>query len=166
MPFAQYLQEAVLSPLGMSATELRGSPAHAMWSSCADLAAFARELIAPTLITRESAATATTPAFAELAGVIPGLGKYDPCPWGLGFEVRGDKSPHWTGRHNSPSTFGHFGGAGTFLWVDRGAASQPTTARAVGCVALTDRPFDEWAADALALWPAFSDRVLAEVAAG
>jgi hypothetical protein len=39
-------------------------------------------------------------------------------PLGIGVEVRGDKAPHWTGRANSPGTFGHFGGAGTMMWVD------------------------------------------------
>jgi hypothetical protein len=33
----------------------------------------------------------------------------------------------------------------------------------VALVALTDRRFDEWSADALRLWPELSDAVLAEV---
>ena len=160
MSFDEYLRAAVLTPLAMTSTELRGSAAHGIWSTARDMTAFVRELIAPTLITSDSAQLATTPAFPDLAGIIPGLGRYDPCPWGLGFEVRGGKSPHWTGTRNSPGTFGHFGGSGTFLWVDRGAAG----GRAVGCVALTDRPFDEWQADALRSWPELSDAVLAEAA--
>ena len=71
-------------------------------------------------------------------------------------EVRGAKSPHWTGTRNSPSTFGHFGGAGTVLWVDPGAA--------VACVALTDRPFDDWADEARRVWPELADAVIDEVA--
>jgi CubicO group peptidase (beta-lactamase class C family) len=161
MPFEQYLREAVLEPLSMSATELRGSPAHAMWSTGRDMTAFVVELMSPTLLTPDSARLATTPAFAQLAGVVPGLGRYAPCPWGLTFEVRGDKTPHWTGTRNSRGTFGHFGGAGTFLWVDRG----PAGGRPVGCVTLTDRPFDEWAAEALRLWPQLSDAVIAEATA-
>jgi CubicO group peptidase (beta-lactamase class C family) len=160
MPVAQYIDAAVSAPLGMRSTEVRGSPAHAVWSTCADLTAFARELITPTLITRESAHRATTTHFAELAGIVPGLGRYDPCPWGLGFEVRGTKSPHWTGRSNTPATFGHFGGAGTILWVDPSTRAGP-----VACIALTDRPFDDWSADALTLWPAFGDAVLAAAVA-
>jgi hypothetical protein len=107
-----------------------------------------------------SAATASevaTVQFPELNGVIPGLGRYSPCPWGLGFEIRGNKQPHWTGTTNSPSTFGHFGGAGTVLWVD--------PAVGVACLALTDRAFDEWADQALSMWPTFSDAVLAEASA-
>jgi len=161
MSFDDYLRAALFEPLGMSSTEMRGSPAYAIWSTARDLTAYLRELIAPTLISADSARCATTTAFPDLAGVVPELGRFDPCPWGLGFEVRGHKSPHWTGTRNSPETFGHFGGAGTFLWVDSGAAGGP----AVGCVALTDRSFDEWSAHALRAWPAFSDAVIAEVAA-
>ena len=49
---------------------------------------------------------------------MPGVGSFDPCPWGLGVEIHGAKHPHWMGRANSPETFGHFGGAGTMMWVD------------------------------------------------
>jgi CubicO group peptidase (beta-lactamase class C family) len=95
--------------------------------------------------------------FPDLNGIIPGVGRYTPCPWGLGFEIRGTKQPHWTGTTNSTSTFGHFGGAGTFIWVD--------PAQGVACLVLTNRPFDKWADEALHLWPSFSDAVLAEASA-
>jgi CubicO group peptidase (beta-lactamase class C family) len=161
MTFDEYFRAALLEPLGMASTAMRGSPAYAIWSTARDITAYVAELISPTLISADSARCATTVAFPELAGVVPDLGRFDPCPWGLGFEVRGHKQPHWTGTSNSPETFGHFGGSGTFLWVDWGFAGGP----AVGCVALTDRPFDEWAAHALQAWPALSDAVIAEVAA-
>lgn len=155
--FDRYLDEAVLHPLGMSSTTLNGSPAHRMWSTAADLARFVAEIRSPTLISVPTAATATTTHFPELNGIIPGIGRFAPCPWGLGFEVRGYKQPHWTGTTNSPTTFGHFGGAGTFMWVD--------PAVGVACLALTDRAFDAWADEALRKWPAFSDAVLAEASA-
>ena len=158
MPFADYIREAVTEPLGMSATELRGSPAHGIWSTSADMVRFLLETITPSLISAATAAEACQPVFADLPGIVPGVGRYDRCSWGLGFELKGDKNPHWTGTRNSPETFGHFGGAGTFVWVDLGAAHD----RAVACVALTNRPFDEWAPEALQLWPALSDAVLAE----
>ena len=94
---------------------------HIPWDAVddyADLAAFAAELLAPTLVAPATLAEATAEQFPGLAGVVPGLGSFDPNPWGLGFEIRGDKSPHWTATSGSPRTFGHFGGAGTFLWVD------------------------------------------------
>jgi CubicO group peptidase (beta-lactamase class C family) len=151
---ADYLTEAVLQPLGMQSTELRGSPAHAMWGTVDDLIRFAKEIISPTLLSPATVHDATSPQFPDLAGVVPGLGAFRPCPWGLGPEIRGDKHPHWTGGNNSPATFGHFGGAGTMMWID------PVNETAV--IALTDRKFDEWADEALRLWPELSDAVLAD----
>lgn len=154
--FEAYLDEAVLRPLAMTATKLNGSPAHRMWSTAADLTRFVLEVRTPTLISAATAADATAVHFPSLNGVVPGIGRFAPCPWGLGFEVRGTKQPHWTGTTNSPKTFGHFGGAGTFLWVD--------PAVGVACLCLTDRPFDDWADEALRAWPLLSDAVLAEAA--
>lgn len=151
IPFADYVREAVLHPLGMTATDPAG-PAAGMSSSIADLARFVSELFNPTLLDPSTVATATAPVLPLLDGVLPGYGTQRPNPWGLGFEIRGDKSPHWTGTQNSPETFGHFGQAGTFMWVDRPSG--------VGVVALTDRNFGQWAIDA---WPPFSDSVLQEL---
>lgn len=149
MPFEEYLRLGVLEPLGMAHTELRGSPAHAVRSTVSDMLAFCRELLRPTLVSPATLADATRPQFPELAGVLPDLGRFDPNPWGLTFEIRDAKEPHWTGRGNSPATFGHFGGSGSFLWVDPEAQ--------LATVALTDRPFGPWALEA---WPALSDAVL------
>ena len=156
--FGTYLAEAVLDPLGMSRTELRGSPAHAMWSTLDDMVRFVDELRSPRLLATETWADATSPQLPELAGMVPGVGRFDPCPWGLGVEIKGTKAPHWTGRANSPSTFGHFGGAGTMMWVDPLVST--------GVVALTDRAFDDWSDEALRRWPELSDAVLAEVRTG
>ena len=156
MPFEEYLRMGVLEPLGMARTELRGSPAHAVWSTAGDLLAFSRELLRPTLISSETLAEATRPQFPDLAGVLPDVGRFDPNPWGLTFEIRDGKRPHWTGTRNSPATFGHFGGSGAFLWVD------PQARRSgVAAAVLTDRAFGPWALEA---WPAFSDEVLARFA--
>jgi len=154
MPFEAYQRLAVFEPLGMSSSELRGSPAHQIHSSTADVARFLGEVLTPRLLAPETAACATSIQYPDLAGIVPGVGTYDPCPWGLGLEIKGDKDHHWMGRANSPATVGHFGGAGTMMWVDLDAR--------VGAVALTDRAFDEWAIEALRLWPEFSDAVLAE----
>jgi CubicO group peptidase (beta-lactamase class C family) len=156
MSFGEYLRDAVLQPLEMTATSLRGSPAHGMWSTSTDLVRFVEEVREPRLVSAPTAQMARTPQFPDLSGVLPGVGRFTPNPWGLGFEIRGGKQPHWTGTINSPATFGHFGGAGTFLWVD--------PAVGVACIALTDRPFDEWSSEALRLWPQLSDAVITEVA--
>jgi CubicO group peptidase (beta-lactamase class C family) len=152
MPFADYLVAGVLEPLGMQA-ELRGSAAADLYGSLDDLLCFAQELQRPTLVAAETLEEATTVQFAGLAGVLPDFGRFDPLDWGLGFELRDAKDPHWTGAHNSPRTFGHFGGSGTFLWVD------PDAGVALG--ALTDHEFGEWAKEA---WPQLSDAVLLEEA--
>jgi CubicO group peptidase (beta-lactamase class C family) len=155
MPFNQYLHEAVFAPLGMHGSSLRSSAAYAVYSCVADLVRFIAELREPRLVSTESAEAFRTCQFPELGGTVPGVGRFDPCPWGLGAELRGNKQPHWTGTRNSPDTYGHFGGAGTLLWVDPGVN--------IAAVALTDRPFDEWAAEALTLWPAFADEIVAQV---
>ena len=151
MPFTEYLSEAVFVPLGMHA-ELRGSAGSHVYGSLDDLVWLARELLRPTLIARETLDEATTVAFPGLGGVLPGVGRFDPLDWGLGFELKDDKPEHWTGSLASARTFGHFGGSGTFLWVD------PEQELALAC--LTDREFGGWA---LAAWPALSDAVLEEV---
>jgi CubicO group peptidase (beta-lactamase class C family) len=157
MTFTEYLTEAVLRPLDMSATVLAGSAAHGVLSTAGNLARFVGELRCPQLISAHTATMATNTHFPDLSGVVPGIGRFSPCPWGLGCEIRGTKQPHWTGTRNSPATFGHFGGAGTFMWVD--------PAVGVACLALTDRRFEAWADEALRLWPMFSDAVLAEAGA-
>jgi CubicO group peptidase (beta-lactamase class C family) len=152
MPFAEYLRAAVLGPLEMRAS-LRGSAASELYGTLDDLMRFARELQSPTLVAPETFAEATSVQFPGLGGVLPGFGRWDPNDWGLGFELRNAKARHWTGTHNSPRTFGHFGGSGTFLWVDPEAG--------LACALLTDRAFDDWALEA---WPRLSDAVLAEAA--
>ena len=153
--FSALLEERVLAPLGMLTTTCIGSPAHGARGPVSDLVRLARELLRPRHFPPEHLVAARTVEFRGIAGVLPGFGRQDPNDWGLGFEVRGAKHPHWTSPLNSPETFGHFGQAGAFLWVD------PVTRIAV--VAGTDTPFGPWAATA---WPRFSTRVLRELAPG
>ena len=148
IPFADYLRAAVFEPLEMAA-ELRGSAGADVHGTLGDATRLARELLRPTLLAPETFAEATSVQFPGLGGVLPGIGRWDPNDWGLGFELKDAKNPHWTGTRNSPRTFGHFGGAGTFLWVDPEVD--------LACVALSDREFDDWALEA---WPRLSDAVL------
>jgi CubicO group peptidase (beta-lactamase class C family) len=147
--FEAVLRDWVLLPLGMDATRLLERPSHGLHGPIGDLAALAAELFSPTLVAPESIAAATNVAFPGLAGVLPGVGKFDPCDWGLGPEIHDGKIPHWMGARNTPQAFGHFGGAGTFVWIDPGVD--------LALVVLTDREFGPWA---LGAWPALSDAVL------
>ena len=151
---ADYVQEAVCLPLGMTATVVHGSPAHSGVSTVTDLLHLARELLHPgSVIAHQTLAEAITPQLPDLAGVLPGFGRQDPNPWGLGFELHGRKSPHWMPDEASPRAFGHFGQSGAFLWVDPDAG--------VACAALVDEAFGDWARTA---WPALGAAVLARAA--
>ena len=156
MPFADYLREAVLEPLGMARSELRGL-------ACGRAVGAARRPAPP----RPRAAGADDRragdarrgdevAFPGLDGVLPDFGRMTPNDWGLGFEIRDAKPGHWMGDAVSPRAFGHFGGSGTFLWVD------PELGAALGV--LTDLEFGEWAKEALAA--AVGRGAVAELTAG
>jgi CubicO group peptidase (beta-lactamase class C family) len=151
MAFASYLQSGVITPLALATTTLTGSPAGGASGSLDDLLALGRELLRPQLIAQETMSKATQVQFPGLSGVLPGFGRQRPNDWGLGFELRDSKSPHWTGATNSKASFGHFGQSGSMLWVDPVAG--------LACAALADQDFGPWAAEA---WPRLSDAVLAE----
>jgi CubicO group peptidase (beta-lactamase class C family) len=155
--FGQYLTEAVCEPLDMTDTSLDGGASAAgfgMTSTVSDLSAFAGDLLRPSTVSQQMHDHAVEVQFPGLAGVLPGFGTQRPNDWGLGFEIRDGKSPHWTGSGNSGRTFGHFGQSGTFLWVDPQAD--------LAMVVLTDRNFGDWAYE---LWPSLSDEVLREFGA-
>ncbi len=147
--FATYMHEAICEPLGMASTTLRGSPAKDGWSNINDLVSFVSELRRPHLISRDTYIRAVTPAFPELAGMVPGFGKSDPSLWGLGPEIKGLKDPHWTAPDGATSTFGHFGSAGTFVWIDPVAN--------VAVALLSNTPFDDWGPQ---YWAPFNQHVL------
>jgi CubicO group peptidase (beta-lactamase class C family) len=149
MPFADYLHEAVLAPLGMGATDLPGSPSHSLHSTVNDLARFAAELQNPTLLSAQTVGLMRAVHFPGLVGVQPGVGRFDPLDWGLTFDRNFGRPKHWAGTSPSPAAFGHFGGAGTFLWVDPVAG--------VAAIVLGDRDFGPWA---LEVWPGFCTAVL------
>jgi CubicO group peptidase (beta-lactamase class C family) len=150
MPFPQYVREAVCAPLGIG-LDAEGDPAAGMHGSLDDVLAFARELLVPRLIAGETRDEMVSVQFPGLAGVLPEHGRFDPLDWGLGVQLN-TRPPTWMGTRTSARTFGHFGGTGTFLWVDPEAG--------VVCAALTTRNFGDWAKEA---WPRFADAVLAEL---
>jgi CubicO group peptidase (beta-lactamase class C family) len=143
MPFADYFEHVWGFPLA-------GSPAYGVEATLAELRTVARELLTPSRLSRRLLDEAASVQFPGLDGVLPGFGRMEPNDWGLGFELRDAKRPHWTGSDNSARTLGHFGRSGTFLWVD------PERGLALGC--LTDLAFGDWSRDA---WPRLADAVLA-----
>ncbi|WP_280827944.1 serine hydrolase domain-containing protein [Mycobacterium sp. OTB74] len=155
--FGDYLNDAVFEPLQMASSVLIGGAEAAGYggeSTVDDLARFAGELLRPSLVSAQMHEEATSVQFPGLDGVLPGFGRQRPNDWGLGFEIRNGKIPHWTATDNSPRTFGHFGQSGTFIWVDPAAD--------LALVVLTDRDFGEWTHQ---LWPHLSEAVLAEFSA-
>jgi CubicO group peptidase (beta-lactamase class C family) len=151
MPFASYVQAAVCNPLGLG-LDPSGDPGSGMHASLRDVLAIGAELLSPRLVADETHDEMVAVQFPGLPGVLPDHGRFDPLDWGLGVQLN-TRPPSWMGARASPRAFGHFGGSGTFLWVDPDAR--------VACAALTTREFGEWAKEA---WPRFSDAVLDELA--
>lgn len=154
--FPTWLASSVLEPLGMGSTRMaerlgvKDDPAAGVWTTLADLVKLARCLLdrgAP-VVSSELFAEATSVQFPGLAGLVPGVGRFDPNDWGLGFELHDGKRPHWMGERRSPASFGHFGASGCFLWVDPDAG--------LAAAGVSDRPFDDgrWG---MTTWPAWSD---------
>jgi CubicO group peptidase (beta-lactamase class C family) len=150
MPFADYVRLAVCKPLELE-LDPAGDPGSGMHASLQDVLAIGSELLRPRLVAEETRDEMVAVQFPGLSGVLPDHGRFDPLDWGLGVQ-RNTSPPSWMGSRTSPEAFGHFGGSGTFLWVDPAAA--------VVCAALTTREFGEWAKDA---WPRLSDAVLEEL---
>jgi CubicO group peptidase (beta-lactamase class C family) len=151
MPFAEYVRAAVCAPLGLG-LDPSGDPGSGMHAALEDVLSLAGELLSPTILAGETLAEMTSVQFPGLRGVLPDHGRFEPLDWGLGVQLN-TRPPSWMGTKTSERAFGHFGGSGTFVWVD--------PERAVACAALTDREFGDWAKTA---WPTFSDAVLDESA--
>ena len=144
--WTEWLTERVVGPLGLTTTVMSGRPSSGLAGSTSDLARLAGEWLIPRLVSPARDRLVTTPYGASLSGVVPGFGRFDPCPWGLGPEIHGTKD-HWM-RSWAPTAFGHFGQSGALLLVDRDAG------RAL--VATSSVAFGPWARE---LWPDWSARM-------
>jgi CubicO group peptidase (beta-lactamase class C family) len=89
-------------------------------------AAGGRALLAP-----ETVEEMLSPQFGPLPGGVGGVGEWPNLCWGLGFDVRGRREPHWAGPSLSERTASHFGASGTLAWLD--------PERGLGLVALANR---------------------------
>jgi CubicO group peptidase (beta-lactamase class C family) len=150
MPFAEYVRAAVCEPLEIG-LDPGSDPAAGMRASLGDVLAIGRELLTPRLVAGETWREMTSVQFPGLSGVLPDWGRSTPLDWGLGVQIN-TPEPSWMGARVSRDTFGHFGGSGTFLWVDPEAR--------IACAALAEREFGDWAKEA---WPRLSDAVVAEL---
>ena len=150
MAVGEWIEITVLEPLGMSSVEVPGSPARSGVGTVMDMSILAREYARPTLLRPEIARLACTPHLPDLPGILPGYGPQRPNPFGLGMEIRGEKTPHWSGKNNSPATFGHFGRFGSLLWVDPQADRQ-----------LAFLGAQHFGPEHVAIWPDLCDEALA-----
>ncbi|MGH2562229.1 MAG: serine hydrolase domain-containing protein, partial [Thermomicrobiales bacterium] len=98
-----------------------GIPWGGLYGSVRDVVRFAGSFLpggSPFL----SAASVRAMTSDQVRGVPGGVGslklRWPRAYWGLGWEVKGTKTRHWTGELTSPKTFCHFGAAGTLVWSD------------------------------------------------
>ncbi|WP_237738670.1 serine hydrolase domain-containing protein [Brachybacterium muris] len=153
--FPDWMEQTVVAGLELPDLDVEGSPAAGYRGSIRDLLAVGRELLTPTLIPEPLWREATTVQFPDLSGILPGYGRQKHNDWGLGFEIRDHKEPHWTGNGSSPETFGHFGQSGSFLWVD--------PPRGLSAAFLGEEPFGSVHQEN---WPALTDAILTRAEQG
>lgn len=137
---ANWLDMRVFRPFGMNDTRLEGRASSGVVGSTQDLVRLGVAWLRLDGLSRETRNRLITPFLADLVGIVPGFGRFTPCPWGLGPEVRGQKR-HWMGDW-SEASFGHFGQSGAMMLLD--ADEQ------IGVVATSTEPFGPWAHE---LWP-------------
>jgi CubicO group peptidase (beta-lactamase class C family) len=83
------------------------------------------------LLVPETVDELLAPQFGPLPGGVGGVGEWPDLCWGLGFDVRGRREPHWAGAALSERAASHFGASGTLAWLD--------PERGLGLVALANR---------------------------
>ncbi|MDQ4213388.1 serine hydrolase domain-containing protein [Microbacterium capsulatum] len=150
MDFADWMLREVTLPLGMERTDVTGRPSAGASASIEDLLLFGREVLRPTLIPVALRDRALTVSHPGLRGLVPGYGSYADNQWGLGFELKGVKSPHWLSDAFPPETAGQFGALGSFLFIDR--------SRDLAAAFLSGVPFGE---EHKRIWPPLTDEIVA-----
>jgi CubicO group peptidase (beta-lactamase class C family) len=138
-----WLDARVFRPLGMASTTLRGRPAADVIGSTNDLFTLGAAWLRPDVVSRPTRDKIIAPHLAGLDGVVPGFGRFAPCPWGLGPELHGAKH-HWMGDWPA-SSFGHFGLSGSLMLLDADEG--------IGLVATSTVAFGPWA---VSLWPGWT----------
>jgi beta-lactamase class C len=120
----------------------------------------------PQLIAAAVAAAMTSVQFAppevgpdvapDLRDLAPRLPPLPAVEWGIGWQVKGTKRPHFSGELTSPATFGHLGATGTMAWADPRAD--------LVCILLTNRTLASGWTDERPRQAMFSNAVMAAVA--
>ena len=101
-----------------SSIEFSGSCAFTANGTFDDLILFLNEIRNPKLIDPSIFSLLTSPHNDGLPGILPGWGHQENNTWGIGYEIKGNKDPHWMGSLASEKSYGHFGMAGTFIFHD------------------------------------------------
>jgi CubicO group peptidase (beta-lactamase class C family) len=140
---AHWLEDRIFLPLGMESTHLQGRPCADVHGSTQDLVTLGVAWLRPDGVSKQTRNRQIRAHLPELSGIVPGFGRFSPCPWGLGPELRGTKE-HWMGDWPAES-FGHFGQSGTMLLLN--AEGQ------IGLAVTSTEPFGPWAAQ---LWPTWT----------
>jgi len=135
------------SRLGLLSVVSDGSPAGGLAGTAEDLETLAWLWLGRGPVAEDIVGEMTAVFLPELGGVVPGFGSWQPCPWGLGPQVKGENS-HWMGSGWPATSFGHFGQSGSMILIDR--------LRECAVVALSAREFGPWAMTA---WPNWTSRV-------
>ncbi len=138
------------------------SPSGGLFATARDLVRFAGVFLPESkddtkmpFLSRPAIALMTTNQTGDLPGGIEGLGVWPIGSWALGWQVKGDKTAHWTGDLTSPATFCHLGQSGTLLWAD------PATGLA--CAILANRDlFTGWTATP-ARWARLNNAIVAGI---
>lgn len=154
MDFSEWMTREVTEPLGMAEIDVTGRPSAGYRASIEDLLIFGREVLRPTLIPAALRDLALRVSREGLKGVVPGYGSFDDNQWGLGFELKGAKSPHWLSDSFPPETAGHFGGQGSFFFIDR--------SRDLAAAFLSGVTFSE---EHKRIWPPLTDEIVARYVA-
>ncbi|GAA4488592.1 serine hydrolase domain-containing protein [Microbacterium panaciterrae] len=155
MDFADWMRREVTLPLGMAQTDVTGRPSAGARSSIEDLLTFGREVLRPTLIPAALRDLALAVSHPGLHGIVPGYGAYADNQWGLGFELKGAKTPHWLSDTLSPETAGHFGALGSLLFIDR--------SHDIAAAFLSGVPFGE---EHKRIWPPLTEEIVARYGRG
>lgn len=143
-----WLHDRVFAGLGMDSTQLRGRPSSGVEGSTQDLAKLALAWLRPDGVAIDTRDRFIRPFLPALDGIVPGFGRFSPCPWGLGPEVRGEKQ-HWMGDWPATS-FGHFGQSGAMALLN--------VEEKIGLVATSTEAFGPWAVE---LWPTWTSEMRA-----